>query len=970
MPSLEETSLRLWNILNFKRRESEETEQNTFALKPWKVEFKKMIKLKYFVSMLLSLFSVFDVANGNSKIRSLKCLLYSYHECIDNNDLGIGKQIREYKEKICLFLETYNFRSDEHDTYETLNIEFFILDMQSSLLSNNILMAKFYENKANIVENCSTMKTDNVFDICRILYNDGLKLYKENKYCDSHYFLQKCYLILEKMDILNGIYAENKLRASTVIMLAKCCMKLNNKHAHEEASKWLKLLQKNESEQIESFKLQLELLDHQNLENKKAEDLIMKAANAFSSDAEILKQVMLVLNAYSHKHPIIAKNCLLYVFTNKVDFQNEDCREIIESYLISLIWMITSQLKTKGALDRLGMAKNILETGDKKVVFRLSVDSSNCLIIMLWSIGKKKMKEKNFQEALEWFKCCFVRLLNKSNESQQDNIGKIQRSMLQCCLKLQDLSTFEEILNSMKESDKENSITLYYRFVSILRSHNPNTNCSQIHQILTRLSELNDSRNIKLLALCVVESKNHLDSNKDNTAKEILNEPLKKAIDKLLNKCYMIGTDGRDSLLVDALRSSVYIQGKSLENELKNSENKKILLENVEIIERSVSYFLRFVKENKKIICDPPVINDIEWFSSNCFNYGLWLLEKNILDIKGVKLFQSVIVLLDYIDQFSEENRNSFFKWRCKAIIFRSFCEREIMYGSMNDYEKWAEIIKINKTIVDQISAQHTEKEYRDIRLQSILLVNEGLIVCRKWPELIKKVKAMNTYGKNHGDRNQELDVIVEKLFDTNVADDALSEEVMKVIDVILVERGFKREYKVGARVLFKWLYLLLTKMLDKTGYEDRLIAYVRMFKEFMVTTENDGTQRPKDFEIEWLAGVCWNKGIKIILHNQNNVIDPATADDDVSMDDSLLATEEEETHAGKGGASPTVAAFANRSPCRQGLPWCEEAIAISGMSSAKVQFTGMQRLYGLLVQESAVSGGFSCSGNGSHSDV
>lgn len=238
------------------------------------------------------------------------------------------------------------------------------------------------------------------------------------------------------------------------------------------------------------------------------------------------------------------------------------------------------------------------------------------------------MKEKNFQEALEWFKCCFVRLLNKSNESQQDNIGKIQRSMLQCCLKLQDLSTFEEILNSMKESDKENSITLYYRFVSILRSHNPNTNGSQIHQILTRLSELNDSRNIKLLALCVVESKNHLDSNKDNTAKEILNEPLKEAIDKLLNKCCMIGTDGRDSLLVDALRSSVYIQGKSLENELKNSENKKILLENVEIIERSVSYFLRFVKENKKIICDPPVINDIEWFSSTCFNYGLWLLEK------------------------------------------------------------------------------------------------------------------------------------------------------------------------------------------------------------------------------------------------------------------------------------------------------------------------------------------------------
>lgn len=956
LPSLEEVSLKLWNILNIKQKESEELDEEGSTVKPWKSEFKKLMGLKYFVSLLLSLFAQLDVLNDKCKILSLKCLLRTYYDCIDVNNLELGKQVKEYVEKLCAYYDNNELGEEEKGYYETLKLEFLILDMQSSLLSKNISMAKFYENKANIVGKCSTMKPENLFNICRTLYNEGLKLYKEEQYYDSHYFLQRCYLILEKLNNFKDSSAESKIKVSTLIMLAKCCMKINSEESFIEARKLLKLLQLNENEKIEALKLQIELVDHQKLVNSEAGDLIMKTVITISSDVEILKQIMMVLNAYSGKRPTTAKNCLFYVFTNKIDFQNQKFREIIESYLISLLWIVTSQLKAESSLEKLNVAKNILEVGDRKLTFELSIDSANCLVIMLWSLGKKKMKEEKFKEALQWFECCFVRFLNKSKESQQDTIGKIQRCILQCCLKLHDNGTFENTLRSMSELSKKNPITLYYQFVNMLENHGKEIDKDVVLELLTALSQFNDSRTINLLALCVVESKNYLDSNSYDKDQPFLDEPLKQAITKLLNKCNTVGTRSCDSLVFVALRASVYIYGKNFENGLKKGDPKRMSVENVEMIEKSVDQFLYFAKENRKENNVTDINNDIEWFSSTCFNYGLLLLENNIFDIRGGKLFACTGRLIGSLDESDEKIKNKFLKWKCKSALFQSFCERELIRQHSDHLkEKWTEIRARNQTVTEQIDTAQNDKEYKDIRFQSILLINESLIICNEWTSLIKRIKYMNEYGKSYTEDNQEIDAMLENIFDQTPEDDTKERDPMiRVLDAIFVERGFKSEFCVGTRMLFKWLHLMLTKMIENAACENKQLCYIRMFQGILAGTPSDSAGRLKDFEIEWLAGVCWNKGIKIILRSKAS---PETADDeDVGMENSFLNDDKEASAA-------TVADPGRSMPGGNGLPWCEVAIAISGISSGELQCAGMKSLLAKLVRESAVSGGFSASG-------
>lgn len=956
LPSLEEVSLNFWNALNIKQKESEEPEEDGSTVKTWKLEFKKMMSLKYFVSLLLSLFALLNFLNDKVKIRSMKCLLRTYYDCIAAHNLETGKQVKKYVESLCAYYDNNKLGKEEKNNYETLKVEFLIMDMQSSLLSKNISMAKFYEHKANILDRCSAMKPGNVFSICRTLYNEGLKLYKEDQYHDAHYFLQKCYLILEKMDTFKDPSVESEIKVSTLIMLSKCCMKMNSKESFTEASKLLKLLQLNENEKIETLQLQIELIDYQKLANNDAEDLIMKTVIKICSKTEILKQVMVVLNAYSSKCPTTAKNCLFYVFTNKIDFENPKFREVIESYLISLIWIITSQLKTENSSEKLNVVKTILEVGNRKLRFELSIDSANCLVIMLWSMGRKNMKEENYQEAMSWFECCFVSLLNRSKESQQDTIGKIQRSILHCCLKMHDTGTFENTLRDMNDLSRKNPITLYYRFVNMLENHGTEIDDDTAHEILTALSQCNDLKTINMLALCVVESKNYLDSNCHDRDKPFLDEPLKHAVSKLLNKCNNIDTKNSEYLVLVAMRASVYIFGKRLENGLKKDETEKMSLENVEMIEKSVDQFLCYAKVNREGSHIKDINNDIEWFSSTCFNCGLLLLENNIFDTRGVKLFEATIRLIELFNESDDKNNNRFLKWKCKSIIFLSFCEREqIRQGGNNVKQKWNAIRVMNQQVVEQISLIHKDNDYKDIMLQGLYLINESLINCNEWTSLIKRIKDMNEYGKNHTEDNQQIDAMVENIF--NWIPDGDAEQrggMIRVIETIFAERGFKNEFAVRTRMLFRWLHLMLTKMTENVAFEDQQLCYIRMFRDILAETPTDGADRLKDYEIEWLAGVCWNKGIETILHCKAAI--EAADVEDVGMDDSYADEDKEFFIA-------AVADPANSMLGGKGLPWCEIAIEISSYSAGKLQCAGMQNLLAKLVKESAVSGGFSTSG-------
>lgn len=877
LDALEEESLRHWNLINFQSKEIEQFED--WKNISWMLKFKKLSKLRYFVCLSLTIYSLLDIGNIETKLRCLKCFIKSYHEFLDIEVYDHCKAMQDYFEKICPFIDGCDMNEKEKQSYESFKIEFLILNMESAILSNDIALAKFYEDKANLTNNYGKLKPEILLNISRVLYNNGLKLFKAENFDDAKYFLEKCYLVLKKMTVGKlEIITREKVKVATLTVLGKCCIKINTKESLLKANKTVKLLQTNDNHKIEAFKLQLEVLEFQGLTSKKEiEDSIMKLIITFSDKDTMSMQLLSILNTYSVKEPTIAKNCLLYIFNNKIDFTNKAYMPTVESYLISLIWMTTSQLKKEIFKEKFRIAQSILEMGDKKVMFDLSDETINSIVVMLWSVGKKLIKDKKYEDAILWFDCCFIRLLKKPGQSFQEMTGKIQRSMLQCCIKTNDKDQYNKILNEMCLKDKNDSISLYYQFVGKLK-FDQEENHSESLNILNQLSQTNNMKTINLLALCVVDC---------NEYKNVNTETLKKAIDQLLNKCFTVGTGQCDDILVVALRSSVYIHGKTFEKVIDkiedNFKNNNNLKEIVNIIDKSVNQFYEYIKEKNKY---EEFFNDIEWFASNCYNFGLQLLTKNILDISGIKLFKDVVKIIDLLkcDQSIDDKVREFYdkvkKWKNKSIIFESFCIRETLKVNdikLQNNEEWEEIYQINKHNIEEL----VNPADQELMFQSEILIDECLINRGKWKEINDRVKFINEAGTDINKRGQEIDIIIEILIDKICRYDIVKErneydgpqlyckeeeEIKKLFDLIVL--SCSKKYQI--RKVFKWVYLITEKKIEDKDYENKILGYVDLIKERLADFEATGNTAKEELleenGIEWLSSVCWNRGIELIL--------------------------------------------------------------------------------------------------------
>ena len=937
---LEKSSLSVWNVVDLKMKECEKESYS------WKDGFYTIVmKLKYFVCLLLSIYTMMNVGNLG-KIGTLKCLFRTYYECIDLKDLNVGKQVKEYVEKIIPFIETCNLNDEDEKILNGLKVEFLILDMQSAFLLNNISMAKFYENKANVVDNCVKMKVENVFNICRILFNDGLQLYQQGKYHDSYYFLERCYLVIEKMvDEIKESGPEYKIKVSTLTILTKCCIKLDTKESIEKANKLIKFLQMQETEKVESFKLQLELLEYQSLNVSEIEEIMMKFIISLPSNLKILQKIRMLLNSYSSKQPTIAKNCLLYVFTNKLKFSDTEYNEVIENYLISSIWMVTSQLKIESTKEKLNIVENILEIGDKKIVFELTKETKNCLVILLWSMGKKKMKEEDYNEALEWFECCFSRILKVNNDQSEQNdeiFGKIERSMLQCCLKVEELDKFNNIFNRLSKFNKKNAITLYYKFVQTLKMENQKDDSNgEAIKILTELCDSEDPKSINLLALCVIESKD----NTNGHNKEV-NKPLNCAIEKMLTKCDAMGTTTDNPLFLVALRSSVYIYGKTIDNDIKNCD------ESVDMMIKSINQFIKYAKENESKIDYSEMQNDCEWFASICYNYGVLLVENEIFDINGVKLFSSVIRLIKLL---KKENQENYYKWQSKAIIFSGICERKIIEGydkfdtSMHDInQKWKKIYDDN---IQQIAVLSEYEDIdREIIFQHHLIINESLIRRKLWKDVIKRVKQLTvSVEEDFVDiemNNEQLDNLMEMVYNKSQRNftSVDYDQIAMLSDTIMFERGFKEEFQVSERMIFKWIYLLVNySLLEEKYFQQKVIDYILTFQKKIEDTrkmvDHNEDNQVKDSELEWLAGVLWNKGIENFAQERPDEVNNMSmlSADDSGYDMNDVINEEPSSKRLKLSNNNNYNSV-DGSSFSGGDVYCDAAIAISGVCQCHVQ--------------------------------
>lgn len=916
---VEEKGLTLWNLIEFKNNKE-------FAKSSWFSNYVVVtMGLMYFVSLLLSIHAML-IDKQNLKIRVLNCLLKSYYLCIDEKQTSLEKAVKEYIEKMIVVAETAHDSASDVK-FQTLKIEFYMLDMHASLLVKDFSMAKYYESKANLVDRVDMFKKETVFNICRTLFNDCLKLYQDDSINEAYYFLERCFLTLEKIQI-DQSKPENKIKISTLIMLTKCCLKVNTEESIQKAEKMIKFLNVNEAKRIEAFKLQLELIQLRSTEVIKIEEDLMRFVISIQSDPEALKQLGLIFNSLAEKYPSISKNCLLYLLTNKMYFTDTKFKEVGESFLISLIWITTSKLHNESTEQMLQMTREVLELADKKMVSELNTDTSNSLIIMLFSAGKKQIKECNYNIALSWFECCMLRFLNKGMSNEEVR-GKIQRCILQCCLEVEEWNKFDLTLNEMNEINLQNPITLYYRFVFLLKTDSPNL--AALGNILNSFGKMEDPKSLKLLALCIIQCREM------STSEPHLNEPLKSAVNKLLERCFNSAVKSDDPLLVVALRSCMLIYGKCLELniDIKNS---------IEIIVRSVNQMIKVSKKNKDIE------TDIEWFASNCFNYGLLLLENIDVGAEAILLFDCCIRLIALVD----EQKN--LKWLSKAIIFKNQCRiRTIRLENLNSNEilnRWNQILQDNKLVVEKVNS-YKVAGVDEILLHCNLQIIEVLANTNQYKQILSLIKQKNQSEESQfEDDNTQINYLVEVLFDQNFKLESNNYEYLKqVLEIVFVERAFQKKYGVGTKKSFRWLYLLVNKLIDQRPLEDILLKLIKMFKEYTeIVSETESTIGVTESEMTWLAGICWNKGIACLMeeakteNKSENVVSGIefTNNMDVDIENDESAADSSLINDGNESAFDTTGKINVKD--KRSTRWCETAILVAVSPVQKEQLNNMLR--------------------------
>lgn len=867
--NLDSSSYKLWNCVFMKYKDCFD------STIPWKIKFKKMAILKYFACMLLSTHSLL-VKNESFKMRVLKCFLRFYYEAIDEVDHSSSKKIQLYLELYCSYIEKNEnqFTSiDVKNEYEAFKIEFSILDMQSAFMINDISMAKFYEKKANLVVNYQLLKQKSIINICRLIHNASMKLAEENQNIDAMYFLEQSYLILEKLstgELEDSIVTPlKKLQIAILSLQAQNCINFQSGEYLTKAESLIKLLHNIDTNNLDCLKLNIKLFEKIGVSKQKANNELMKFIVSIIPNEELIDKLVKFLNSYSKKEPSVAFNGANYIFTNKFNFENKKEHEIAENLFISLIWMITSQLYEETPKEKIELTKQLIDVAEKKFIYKLKDDTIGSLIVLLWSIGKKKMKDKSFEEAISWLRFAKSDFLTIGNDDHNDELGKICRSMLQCCLELTNYAEFKEILESMSTQQKANPLTFYYQFVYHIRNKDPNLALTVLNQINGSLS----CETVNLLALCIIEA---IKEQSDNSLVSL-------AIGILLKK---IDTSGPSSpILSVALRSGVHLYCKMLDDNRETNIDLKI-----NTIVELVKIYLSTIEN----LQDDELIDEPSWYASQCFNVGLKLVNRGMFKASIVELFQLAIKV---IKMFSLKECDL---WIIKSHIIISYIRKEMnQESSNNQHEIWRKVLNELEICFNLINTYTTkyQKSLDELEMQVTIMSFECMMNLGEWDSIIQKVTKMSLSDSS---LTVEYNFLMELIYEDK---SGFLEAKMKLCEIIIATTI--NDTNTTIEILMKWERIVFELFGDIESFGALILKQLNMFYEILIkkAPNNHG------FEIEWFTSKFWNKGVTIIVESGQITENGDSSFDEISgLSDSSVRRQ-------------------------RGLEWCESAIKFSSIT-------------------------------------
>ncbi|KAH3673622.1 hypothetical protein WICMUC_003525 [Wickerhamomyces mucosus] len=774
-----------------------------------------LLSIKLFSSLLFSI----EESLGPTikrKFRLMNCFYKTLRDSIDEYQLSIASKVQQYSDRCFKSLEAISESFDEAEIkqFNKFRAELFITKMQLSVIEDDIQMAKFYEEKAQVM-NCVTANAkDYGVELFRIIYNTCIHLFENSHHDDVIYFLSR------RLDISSVETSESKtIKESICSLLVRSVIESPTEEHLNIAESAIKKMESLNPSSMDVFMLGIQLSNLKNNPISNVEEIVMRMVMSVPI-RENFKGILGMINEHGKENSANAIRCYEYIFTNRLNpIDDHDNLELV------FIAMLNAYIKDAPDANRHEKLLKFLDIAERMLSKPISKKCSSSAVTLLWSFGKSKIKNSEFADAVSWLKLTLHKVI-LINEVDQ---AKVQRALQNAYIQLNEFENAIKYYEEMSTTEKNCVLTQYNMFKVYTHQENE----IEVLKCLGKISDSSEKNILPILTLCA-------SSTTVNTriALETILVLLKK-LDKDV---------GIDISIPTTLRSVI---------ELILKEDNPEYLCNLLILFREA---YKFAKDCKHIKNYKFSDEELKWFCSQAFNISRSCLVSK--DFTNGEFFSGFCI--DFISLISDgitfEESFGLKLWKFRAELIALMCVYESGKSEiiLNDLKKRSIDLKISIEEVLILIQQKEDfsqfkKELGKLFLDSLIFEFESDLGLGNWESVEANLKYSMKFSNPDFDSTL-VNLVIQGSHPENI-------KVMVLYEVI--SRNF---YTVSKVTLSRWVRLLLKN--SNLDLKTEEICFKVVNNTANIMSQDD---RLPSHEIEWISTTCWNNGINKLFNDEKS---------------------------------------------------------------------------------------------------
>ncbi|KAI5958102.1 SPO22 [Candida theae] len=792
--------------------------------------------VKYFAIVLIIIYDSFNPSVERS-FSILECLIRLLSSSINATILGVAKKCQNFAETFLNKLLTIDKECDLSKSDKSLiadhNSKFLLLSLSYEVVSGNFDTAKIYE--AKLIDFNSDIPFDFVLETSRILYNSALDLFEKGNYEVAHSLASMSIKFMEKAITEESQDTIKTRYLQTYILLIKCYKRIGREDSMERAISAVKLMQNQFPNKFEVYRLYFEVADL--TATNCIDEVMMRMVMSISMEHDIENVLNLLKQNVQYSFRGV-NNCLDYLLTNlHSNNQKQAGLLVITKFVVN-----TDLAQQEEPQLRIKELELFIELAERTLHGPLDLNIKMSTLALLWKQGMIAYKAFDYDQSSQWLKLSLTRLLHMPHSESQDR-GKIVRAIENNQILLGNGRAVLDLHKELDPEDEESMLSQYNLFRASVLLKDETSAAMQFAKIV----ETNANANTVLaIAACIIESTDNLS-----------NEFIKNAFFKLLNilcskqfnEDFVQNLSSFGIILPVCCRCAILMFSNDIEkDEVQVVESD---LQNLcEILHESCSFASRFAHSGGHIFNT----NDHEWCASKAYNIAILCKQIDRSEI-GIRLCQICIRFISLISSDIETAKYSkIIAWKARAWIltFLFLCKKDDL-----GVDDWNYIKKYSDAMLEEIAKGEMQddqfqcaKQLSTFRFQAELVVGstEQVQVMAQDCSRLKPKTAMELY-----------DVYVNLLIYSKrtLVKHAKSSILLSIITCALsiAEASYLSK-------LVTWVRFFLECSNDEFDAEKEKMV----FQFYRLYQSNVTVAAVPSFEIEWLASVSWNLGVKKII--------------------------------------------------------------------------------------------------------